>query len=57
MDRNDFKKAIEGIRLDATFAAERDLESFVKGYQNIGAILSKGYMTMITVGDTYGEAK
>lgn len=34
-----------------------DVEKFMKSYQHIGSILSKGYMTAITVGDTYGEAK
>jgi hypothetical protein len=34
-----------------------DVEKFMKSYQHIGEILSKGYMTAITVGDTYGEAK
>ena len=37
--------------------ANRELETFVKGYNTIGEVLSKGYMTAITVGDTYGEAK
>lgn len=37
--------------------ASNELNSFIKGYNNLGALLSKGYMTAITVGDTYGEAK
>lgn len=36
---------------------KHDAEDFMKAYQHIGEILSKGYMTAITVGDTYGEAK
>lgn len=34
-----------------------EAQSFIKGYNKIGEILSKGYMTGITVMDTYGEAK
>ena len=37
--------------------ANGELESFVKGYQRMGEIFGKGYMTAITVGDTFGEAK
>lgn len=37
--------------------AQANLDSFIKGYNKIGEVLSKGYMTAITVGDTYGEAK
>lgn len=37
--------------------ASYNLDSFVKGYNNLGAVISKGYMTAITVGDTFGEAK
>lgn len=44
-------RAIEAIK------AQAELNSFIKGYNSIGEILSKGYMTAITVGDTYGEAK
>lgn len=43
--------AVESIK------AQAQLDSFIKGYNKIGEILSKGYMTAITVGDTYGEAK
>ena len=32
-------------------------DAFTKKYNKIGEIISKGYMTAITVGDTYGEAK
>lgn len=37
--------------------ARKDVDKFIDSYQHIGSILSKGYMTAITVGDTYGEAK
>ena len=53
----DFLKADKRLKLTAALDAERELKSFVKGYNDLGSILSKGYMTMITVGDTYGEAK
>lgn len=45
--------------LDAvqTLKAQADLDSFIKGYQKLGEVFSKGYMTAITVGDTYEEAK
>lgn len=36
---------------------QADMDSFVKGYYKLGEIFSKGYMTAITVKDTYGEAK
>lgn len=42
---------------NAAVQAVADLNSWKKGYQKIGEVLSKGYMTAITVGDTYGEAK
>lgn len=44
-------KAVEAVK------AQSDLDSFIKGYQKIGEIFSKGYMTAITVGDTFEEAK
>lgn len=34
-----------------------EMDSFIKGYNKLGEIISRGYMTGITVGDTYGEAK
>lgn len=40
-----------------TLMGNADADKFMKSYQHIGEILSKGYMTAITVGDTYGEAK
>lgn len=43
--------AVESIK------AQAQLDSFIKGYNKLGEVLSKGYMTAITVGDTYGEAK
>lgn len=39
------------------FRAEADYDKFVQAYQKIGSVLSKGYMTAVTVADTYGEAK
>ena len=49
--------SIQELRTRSALAAQAELNSFVKGYQKVGEILSKGYMTAITVGDTYGEAK
>lgn len=50
-------KKIQDLQTVATLKAQADYESWMKGYQKIGEVLSKGYMTAITVGDTYGEAK
>ncbi len=41
----------------ASSNAQAELNSFIKGYNKLGEIMSKGYMTAITVQDTYGEAK
>ena len=41
----------------AATAAQAEMDSFIKGYNKLGEIISRGYMTGITVGDTYGEAK
>ena len=37
--------------------AQEQVQNFVKNYQKIGEVLGKGYMTAITVADTFGEAK
>lgn len=37
--------------------AQAEMDSFVKGYHKLGEILGRGYMTAVTVGNTYGEAK
>ena len=50
-------KAKRLLNLNAEHKANAEIQSFVKGYNKIGEILSKSYMTAITVGDTYGEAK
>lgn len=52
-------KLVAQIELMKKSAVETvaDLNSWKKDYQKIGEVLSKGYMTAITVGDTYGEAK
>lgn len=49
--------SINELNTISTLNAQSELDSFIKGYQKIGEIMSKGYMTAITVGDTYGEAK
>lgn len=45
------------LKTAAALRAQAELDSFIKGYNKIGEVLSKGYMTAVTVGDTYGEAK
>lgn len=50
-------KAEAELKTVAALKAQAELDSFIKGYNKIGEVLSKGYMTAITVGDTYGEAK
>ena len=45
------------LKTVAALKAQSELDSFIKGYNKLGEVLSKGYMTAITVGDTYGEAK
>lgn len=45
------------LKTVAALKAQAELDSFIKGYNKLGEVLSKGYMTAITVGDTYGEAK
>lgn len=50
-------KAKRLLNLNAEHKANAEIQSFVKEYNKIGEILSKSYMTAITVGDTYGEAK
>lgn len=49
--------SVDELRTMSTLKAQTELDSFMKGYQKLGEVMSKGYMTAITVGDTYGEAK
>lgn len=49
--------SVNELRTMSTLKAQAELDSFMKGYQKLGEVMSKGYMTAITVGDTYGEAK
>lgn len=37
--------------------ASSEMTNFIKQWQQTGAIISKGYMTMLVSADTYGEAK
>ena len=37
--------------------AQAQLEKYMEGYRHLGSVMSKAYMTGITVQDTYGEAK
>lgn len=41
----------------ATIKAQAALEKYMESYHKLGSIMSKAYMTGITVQDTYGEAK
>ena len=41
----------------AQLVAVADVNNYVTKYNKLGEVLSKGYMTAITVHDTYGEAK
>lgn len=52
-----YLKAKGELEAVSTLKAQADMDSWIKGYNKIGEVLSKGYMTAITVGDTYGEAK
>jgi hypothetical protein len=42
---------------NSKFTAGQELNKFLETYHHIGSVISKGYMTALTVGDTYGEAK
>ncbi len=57
LSKSQLEKAGQELNAVAALKAQGEMDSFVKGYQKIGEILSKGYMTGITVADTYGEAK
>lgn len=47
----------QAYNANLTSAAQAEMDSFIKGYNKLGEIFSRGYMTAITVGDTYGVAK
>ena len=53
----DLQRAARELSLIRQARATSELDSYVKGYNKIGELLSKTYMTAITTGDTYGEAK
>lgn len=53
----DLLKFSSVLEARAASAAQAEMDSFIKGYNKLGEIISRGYMTGITVGDTYGEAK
>lgn len=50
-------KSISNLNTISALNAQSELNSFIKGYQKLGEVFSKGYMTAITVQDTYGQAK
>ena len=53
----EFLNATEQLRIMNTNKAAIDLENYVKDYYNVGSVLSKAYMTLLTVNDTYDQAK
>lgn len=57
LSKSQLEVAGQELNAAAALKAQADMDSFIKGYQKIGEVLSKGYMTGITVADTYGEAK
>ena len=44
-------------KLSSTLKAQAALEKYMESYRDLGSVMSKAYMTGITVQDTYGEAK
>ena len=53
----DIARSAQEVKTMAGLAAARDVKAYSKQFQTIGEILSKSYMTGVTVADTYGEAK
>lgn len=56
-DASQLLRESQNLRKAAGIAAVQDLQAFSKSFNNLGAVLGKGYMTAITVQDMYGEAK
>lgn len=54
--KNDFA-AFSAGKQGASIKANNEIQRFMDSYNNLGKVLSMGYMTALTVGDTYGEAK
>lgn len=52
-----FKSDLDQLYQANSFKAATDLENYSKQYYNTGAVLSKAYMTMLTVNDMYDNAK
>lgn len=50
-------KYLEELKAVNILKAQSELENYMKSYNKIGEVLSKAYMTSITVQDAYGEAK
>lgn len=57
LDKKDLALSLQELNLTKIANARQALELQVNKYQKLGEVLSKGYMTGITVIDTYGEAK
>lgn len=53
----DFTKVRSELQAVNAVKAQKALEDYMEGYNKIGEIMSKVYMTGITVEDSYGEAK
>lgn len=49
--------ATEQLQLQNSLKAADQLENYMKDYYNIGGVLSKAYMTLLTVNDMYDTAK
>jgi len=49
--------SIKQLELVNQMKAAKQVEDYVSKYYNTGAVLSKAYMTLLTVNDTYDEAK
>lgn len=49
--------AASALKASEPIQAKAAVEDFLENYNKLGGAISKGYMTAITVADTYGEAK
>ena len=53
----EYQNALEQLRLMNVNKAALDLQKYMKSYYNVGGVMSKAYMTLLTVNDMYDEAK
>ena len=54
---DEYAKAVGELSAVGTIKAQARLESYMKEYNKLGSLMSKAYMTGITVQNAYGEAK